>query len=457
MVSSNQYEAHRNDAAVDPLLGVGSMTNHTSSMTRREAVSSLATLTGAAAMGTALASSLRPHPVRAAASEIKPKRVAGIATVYFPGSHCDVIFGKILEGWKQTGGPGPALELTGLYFDQFPKDDIGREMARKHGVRIYDTIEGAITQGTGDVAVEAIICIGEHGDYPHNDLGQDLYPRKRFLSEIAATLEKCGTIVPVFNDKHIATTWEDAKWSYDRMRALKVPFLAGSSLPLTFRKPDLDIPMGAPIEELVGFGYGEFDRYGFHALECFQTIAERRRGAESGVEWVQCFSGDEMWQAIDDGLVSRELVEAAARIVPNNGRELRKAVKFDNSGILCFRYRDGVRGAVCMFNGYATGTAVAFRTKGGKTSALQIEERTEPRFPHFAYLTKAIERMVHTGKSPYPAERTLLTGGILDRALHSRYQGGKRIDTPELAIAYQPVDYPHAPHTDLSADPTAPF
>ena len=45
-------------------------------------------------------------------------------------------------------------------------------------------------------------------------------------------------------------------------------------------------------------------------------------------------------------------------------------------------------------------------------------------FSHFAELTKAIDSMMRTGHAPYPVERTLLTTGILDAAMTSRFKKG---------------------------------
>ncbi|MGE4001240.1 MAG: hypothetical protein AB7I48_13580, partial [Planctomycetaceae bacterium] len=127
-----------------------------------------------------------------AEDEVRPKRVAAIVTEYRHNSHADVILTKILEGWEHDGGPGPKLELAGAYFDQFPDADMARSMCTKHNVPIFDSIESAITLGTDDIAVDGVICIGEHGDYPWNEKGQHLYPRYRFFTENADTFEKHG-------------------------------------------------------------------------------------------------------------------------------------------------------------------------------------------------------------------------------------------------------------------------
>ncbi|RLS38343.1 MAG: hypothetical protein DWH81_10080 [Planctomycetota bacterium] len=416
-------------------------------MTRRECLQRAALLPLVGCLVAPTLSLAAPAP-----AHVKPKRVAAVVTVYFYNSHADVLLGKIMEGWKQDGGPGPALELAGVYIDQFPAGDIGRAACAKRGVPIFDTIEKAITVGGSSIPVDGVLSIGEHGDYPLNEIGQQLYPRRRFFEEITNTFEKYGKVVPVFNDKHLGPLWTDARWMYDRARELQVPFMAGSSMPVGYRLQEHPLPMGTEIEAAVGIGFSGLEIYGFHALEFLQWHLERRQRAETGVKSVQFLEGTEMWKAVDSGVVSKEAFEVAFAAVPKSGtpdpRTDEKAAMF------LIEYNDGLRAAIFMLS-CVGGTSVGLKIKGQpQPTALSFDERTVPRHPHFACLLKSIERMIHTGRPSYPVERTLLTSGILDRVLNSKHQGGKQLQTPELAISYQPVDYPYAPHIDLLADPS---
>ncbi len=417
--------------------------NQSTEMTRRDWLAGAT----AAAMGTGLSFST----IAKAAKPEEMKSVAGVVTAYEYGLHADVLIGKILEGWKQDGGRGPRLKLASLYVDQFTERDMARPMAKKYGFPIFDSIEKAVTVGGKSIPVDGVISIGEHGSYPSNDKGQVLHPRKRFFEEITDTFKKYGRVVPVFNDKHLGPVWTDAKWMYDRSREMNVPFMAGSSMTVGYREPKINVPMGCQIEAAVGIGYSGLDIYGSHALEFLQCHVERRRGAETGVEWVQCLHGDAMWKVVDHGLVSKELFEAALAQVPHQKGDVRQR---NDSNLFLFKYSDGLLGAIFMLPGFASGTSVALKMKGqSQPVATRFDERTEPRHPHFAYLLKGIERMFYTGQPSYPVERTLLTSGILDRALTSRFHNQEKLKTPELGIKYQPVDYPYAPHIDLNSHP----
>ena len=90
------------------------------------------------------------------------------------------------------------------------------------------------------------------GDYPNNEFGQKKYPRYEFFKQVVEVFKKDGRTLPVFNDKHLSWKWEWAKEMADAAPAMKYPFLAGSSLPVTRRMPAVDIPYGAEVDEVSG-------------------------------------------------------------------------------------------------------------------------------------------------------------------------------------------------------------
>ena len=65
------------------------------------------------------------------------KKVAAVITEYRLHSHADVIVGKILEGFNYDSGAGPNMQLVSMYVDQFPKEDMSRDLARKHGFKSW--------------------------------------------------------------------------------------------------------------------------------------------------------------------------------------------------------------------------------------------------------------------------------------------------------------------------------
>lgn len=381
-----------------------------------------------------------------------PKPVAAIVTVYTRHSHADVIVGKLLEGPRYDGKNLFDLKVASLYVDQFPAGDLGRPLAKKYGVRLCSSIPEALTLGGDTLAVEGVLCIGEHGKYPENEKGQILYPRRKFFEDVTKVFARAKRSVPVFNDKHLAATWADAKWMYDRARELMVPLLAGSSIPLTWRKPDVKLPVGCELTEAVALGYGPLEGYGFHTLEGLQCMVERRKGGETGVKAVTALTGDAMWQACDRGDFSRSLLEETIRRAPayakGDYRELTRKAK--DAAVWLIEYRDGFKGAAAILNGFVyegDGGAFCFagKLKGevAPRSCQYYLQQPDP-FAHFGELVRAIEKMVWTGHPPYPVERTLLTTGMLDALMTSRQAGGKRIETPHLNIAYLPTDWPHA-------------
>jgi hypothetical protein len=181
-------------------------------------------------------------------------------------------------------------------------------------------------------------------------------------------------------------------------------------------------------------------------------MAERRKGGETGVLAVQCLQGPAMWEALDKDRWSKPLLDAALTRVPAHAQvDIRTATaKAADAGLFLIEYRDGFQAAVVMPNGWihegdSGGFTFAGRLQGAdKPVSTHFYLQQPDPFAHFAYLVKAIDSMMQTGQPPYPVERTLLTTGILDAVMTSKAEKHRRIETPHLAIEYQPTDWPFA-------------
>jgi len=364
------------------------------------------------------------------------KKIAAIITEYRPRSHADVIVTKFLKGFPTDDGLlKPRVDVASMYIDQFPDADIGRSIATEHDVPIFPSIVKALTLGGDKLAVDGVLLIGEHGDYAWNEKEQHLFPRKYFMEQICGVIATSGRAVPIYNDKHLSYNWHDMKWMYDRAEQLSAPFMAGSSLPVGWRNPWLEYELETDVEEAIAIGFSGLDIYGFHTLEALQCMVERRLGGETGVAAVTCLEGDAVWQSAKDGLWSRELAEAACAPIENKpSGSMEEYCR--NPALFLLEYQDGLRGAVLMLNGYVTDLAYAGKVNGVIQGTEFYLQNGEPH-AHFSYLALNIEEMFLTGVPTYPVERTLLTSGVLEAALNSRYQGYVRLATPHLDVSYR--------------------
>jgi hypothetical protein len=244
-----------------------------------------------------------------------------------------------------------------------------------------------------------------------------------------------GKFVPIFNDKHLAYLFEDAEWMVSTARRFGIPMVAGSTLPLAWRDPALQWPLGVEgVSDALVVAYGPIERYGYHALEALQCMVERRAGGETGVKSIQCLEGNAVWDAGRNGQWSQELFDAALATIP--GSESIDAER-DTPNPIAFliEYNDGLRGTMILLDEVIVRFGFAAR-RGDEVDSCLFFLQDEPPYGHFTFLIRQIESMIMTGQSPYPIERTLLTTGMTDYAMRSRYQDHARLETPMLDVTY---------------------
>jgi hypothetical protein len=349
----------------------------------------------------------------------------------------------------------PAFDVVSAYVDQFPEKDLARKRSSEFGFKIYPSIAETLRCGSDKMAVDAVLIIGEHGDYPKSEFEQTKYPRYEFFKQVIDVYRKDGKTAPVFNDKHLSWKWEWAKEMVDVSRELNFAFCAGSSLPVTWRMPAIEMPFGQEVEELMSVAIGGIDSYDFHALEVIQCMAERRRGGETGVASMQALRGEAVWKAMETGSWEKggwnpRLFEACLTRSHTLAQPESFSDRFPTSAQMRewvkdpiayrFDYKDGTKATMLLMNGLV----------GDFTFSAKLKNQDEPLSTLFhlppnpnvvysaALMSKAEETFVNH-KSPYPIERTLLTSGLVEAAVRSLGTGQKRLPTPHLEIHYQPT------------------
>jgi hypothetical protein len=402
-------------------------------------------------VGASVASTVLSAPPAAKAPR---RKLAIITTEWRYRSHAWHMGERFLGGYPLKGRwYRPAIDVVSAYVDQFPKNDLSKPRAKESRFTIYPSIARALRCGGDKLAVDAVLIIGEHGTYPNNDIGQKKYPRYEFFKQVVDVFRADGRSVPVFNDKHLSWRWNWAKEMVATAKKLKFPFLAGSSLPVTWRMPAIDLPWGVEVEEVMCVAMGGVDSYDFHALEVIQCMAERRKGGETGVVSLQALRGKPVWDLMTSGSFkgggwdprlfeaclcrSQTLAQAPtySQRYPTT-KQIRQWVKVPVA--YRFEYADGLKATMLLLNGLVGDFTFAARLKKqAEPLSTLFYLPPAPNIVYSAALMSRAEEMFRTGKAPYPIERTLLTTGLVAAGMQSLAAGQKKLRTPHLAVKYK--------------------
>jgi hypothetical protein len=357
-------------------------------------------------------------------------------------SHADWIICKLMDGYWWQGAHTPSrVDVVSVYIHQFDVSGLGQKVCKAKNVPIFKTVAEAVTLGGTELAVDGVVIVGEHGNYPTDIKGHWLLPRWWIYNQVIRVFEQSKRSVPVFNDKHLSYNWDEAKWMFNKSRELNFPLTGGSSIPTYFRKPEIDLDIDTPIKNSIVVGVAQDEGAIFHCIDTLQCFVERRRGGETGVKSVQNIRGPETWRWLERNPWAAKLLEAV-----RTSLDLKPGYFQENArpSVLIVEYNDGTKGAVI------SGLNV------GWTYAGEIEGRSEPVIvsmlgmpgPFSQYhaancLPHWITEMMVTKKEPFNAERLLLSTGITNQFNESNWDNGsysnvgRRIETPFLNISYR--------------------
>ena len=401
-------------------------------------------------LGVGLAAPALLTEVRAAApcTTAPRRKIAAVVTVYHYYSHADVLIGRLLAGYSPNDKWTPSnSQLIALHADQTPTGtDMSRDLAARNGFHLYRSVAETLTLGGKTLAVDGVVFIGEHGNYPTNDVGQTLYPRYELFSQIMDVYERSGRSVPTFFDKHFSYSWDKAHALYTRAKKIGFPFMAGSSIPLTIRRPALDPPLETPITEAVALGFGDPDAYGFHTMEGLQCLIERRKGGETGIASVEWVAGNDIdaWRNSPQGAWSKPLFAPLFQQAQKLAGMPLLALSEEHSKspvLFVLRYRDGLRAAVLVLT-ENVGFSAAYRTPAQQEPQFTtFSVKVERPLPNWDGMARCVDHFFATGEAPAPVERTLLVTGALSFAFESKRQR-KPVDTPPLQISYRAPQSP---------------
>src|SRR5579862_4373654 len=278
--------------------------------TRREMLGVIA-MTGLAAL-----TGIAPD-AEAQTAQTSPKRprIACLVSYWgLPTSHADWIVNKLIDGYWWKGAHSPSrVDVVSVYVHQLDTSLLAQKVCKAKNIPIYKTVGEAVMLGGKELAVDGVVIVCEHGNYPTDLKGHWLLPRWWIYQQVIKVFEQSKRSVPVFNDKHLSYNWDDAKWMFDKSRELNFPLSGGSSIPLYFRKPEIEIAVDTPIKNSIVLGGTADEGAIFHCIDVLQSFHDRRKAGETGVKSVQSIRGPETWAWVARTPWANNLLEAVRK------------------------------------------------------------------------------------------------------------------------------------------------
>jgi hypothetical protein len=408
-------------------------------LTRREmleltGVAGLATFTGVAPEAVAQTAQKRP-------------RIACLVSYWgLPTSHADWIVSKLLDGYWWQGAHTPSrVEVVSVYIDQLDTSLLGQKVCKAKNISIFKTVNEAVTLGGKKLAVDGVVIVAEHGKYRTDLKGRWLLPRWWIYHQVIQVFEQSKRSVPVFNDKHLSYSWDEAKWMFDKSRELNFPLTGRSSISTYFRKPEIELAIDTPIKNSIVVGDTADEGAIFHCIDVLQAFVDRRKGGETGVKAVQSIRGPETWAWVERNAWAGNLLEAVRKKFdqkPGHFQESRKP------NVCVVEYNDGSKAAV--ISGEGVGWTYAGEIEGQKDPTI-VSMLGWPGPISQYHAANAHEhwiiQMMLTGKEPFN-ERLLLSTGIVNYYMESNWENGRysavgrRIETAFLNIKYRSTHGP---------------
>ncbi len=100
------------------------------------------------------------------------KKIAFLGTEVRQHSHAQHFLDRHAMGYIWNGQwQKPRFDIASVFIDQFPEQDLGKQRIEKYKLKQYPTIAEALTLGGSKLAVDGVVIIAEHGNYPKNEKG----------------------------------------------------------------------------------------------------------------------------------------------------------------------------------------------------------------------------------------------------------------------------------------------